>query len=158
MDDELWYFQVGGCLGFLPALAAFVGGWWYCAETYGFLFGFGLGWLPALILAALVFLAVMLLWGPALAATVYFVVLPALRDHPPAEASATVAASSVSNEPVSPSHEYEQEWDDPYAGFSRRVAEGQSDAEINRAVDHVIADAAGAIDALEDTEAPTAER
>lgn len=96
MDDEIWYFQIGGCLGIVPALAAFVGGWWYCTATYGFLLGFGLGWLPALILALLVELAVMLLWAPALAAAAYFVVLPALREsHAPAEASATIAPSAA---------------------------------------------------------------
>ncbi len=99
MDDDLWYFRVGGVLGILPAIAAFIGGWWYCADTYGFLFGFGLGWLPAFILAVIVELAFMLLWGPALAAVAYFVVLPELRgDDTDAEASAIASSSSGTNE------------------------------------------------------------
>lgn len=36
------------------AIITFVAAWWHCASTYGFLFGFGLGWLPAAILAAIV--------------------------------------------------------------------------------------------------------
>lgn len=35
--------------------ATFLGAWIYCAMTAGFLFGFGLGWLPAGILAGIVF-------------------------------------------------------------------------------------------------------
>jgi hypothetical protein len=63
MDDDAWYFQIGGCLGILPAIIAFVGSWWYCTASYGYLLGFGLGWLPSIILAALVFFGVTLLWG-----------------------------------------------------------------------------------------------
>jgi hypothetical protein len=32
----------------------FLGSWIYCAATYGFLFGFGLGWIPSAILAVIV--------------------------------------------------------------------------------------------------------
>jgi hypothetical protein len=38
----------------IMALATFVTAWVYCTIHYGFLFGFGLGWLPAGMLAALV--------------------------------------------------------------------------------------------------------
>lgn len=120
MDDELWYFQIGGCLGIVPALAAFVGGWWYCAATYGFLLGFGLGWLPALILALLVELAVTLLWVPALAATAYFVVLPALRENrAPAEASATIAVDEALDNAQAV---LDAAAADPYAGIGKPVA------------------------------------
>lgn len=156
MDDDLWYFQIGGCLGIVPALAAFVGGWWYCAATYGFLLGFGLGWLPALILALLVELAVTLLWAPALAAAAYFVVLPALRENrAPAEASETIATSSSNDA---------DGWQcidcggvsnaaDPYAGFSKPVANDtargpwehyQSQPDIAPDTDRVVADAMNA--------------
>jgi len=43
----------GGLLGIIVALATFVTAWTYCTIHYGFLFGFGLGWLPAGILAAI---------------------------------------------------------------------------------------------------------
>ena len=47
-------FNVGsGLLGIIVALATFVTAWAYCAIHYGFLFGFGLGWLPAGMLAAI---------------------------------------------------------------------------------------------------------
>ena len=81
MGDDSSYLRIGGALGIIPAFITFVGSWWYCAATYGFLFGFGLGWLPALILAALVELAFVLLWGPALAAVALFVIFPLLNKE-----------------------------------------------------------------------------
>ena len=48
-------FNTGGWLsGVIVALATFVTAWAYCTIHYGFLFGFGLGWLPAGMLAAIV--------------------------------------------------------------------------------------------------------
>jgi hypothetical protein len=48
-------FNVGSWrLGIIVALATFVTAWAYCTIHYGFLFGFGLGWLPAGMLAAIV--------------------------------------------------------------------------------------------------------
>jgi hypothetical protein len=41
-------------LGIIVALATFVMAWAYCTIHYGFLFGFGLGWLPAGMLAAII--------------------------------------------------------------------------------------------------------
>jgi hypothetical protein len=41
-------------LGIIVALATFVTAWTYCTIHYGFLFGFGLGWLPSAMLAAIV--------------------------------------------------------------------------------------------------------
>jgi len=43
----------GGLLGIIVTLATFVTAWAYCTIHYGFLFGFGLGWLPAGMLAAI---------------------------------------------------------------------------------------------------------
>ena len=60
------YFDIGRVLGFIAAVITFIGGYIYCIDTYGFLFGFGLGWLPSIILAFLVFLGVVWLWGPIL--------------------------------------------------------------------------------------------
>lgn len=94
MNDEWLYIRIGGALGIIPAFITFVGAWWYCAATYGFLFGFGLGWLPALILAALVELAFMVLWGPALGAIALFVIIPAIsKDTLPPQAPTTAAPS-----------------------------------------------------------------
>lgn len=60
------YLLIGSLLGGLAAIASFLGSWIYCCATYGFLFGFGLGWLPSAILAPIVFFAVRWLWGPAI--------------------------------------------------------------------------------------------
>lgn len=38
----------------ITALIVFIGTWIYCISAYGFLFGVGLGWLPSLIVAAIV--------------------------------------------------------------------------------------------------------
>jgi hypothetical protein len=60
-DDA--YEAIGGVLGALVALVTFAGAWIYCMATYGFLLGFGLGWLPAAILAAILGGLVRYLWG-----------------------------------------------------------------------------------------------
>jgi len=44
----------GGLLGIIIGLATFVTAWAFCTIHYGFLFGFGLGWLPAGMLASIV--------------------------------------------------------------------------------------------------------
>ena len=60
----VWYFTIGYRLASLPAgLLSFVLYIW-CISNYGFLFGLGLGWLPSLILAMIVFSASWFLWGP----------------------------------------------------------------------------------------------
>ena len=43
-----WIYPVGA---YITGLITFVVTWIYCIATYGFLFGFGLGWLPSIILA-----------------------------------------------------------------------------------------------------------
>jgi hypothetical protein len=48
----------------LAWVVTFLGAWAYCAMAYGFLLGFGFGWLPAVILAFIVAGAVWLLWLP----------------------------------------------------------------------------------------------
>lgn len=40
----------------------FIGAWIGCTAKYGFLLGFGLGWLPSLILASIVGFIAGLLW------------------------------------------------------------------------------------------------
>ena len=44
------------------ALITFLWAWGYCAAQHGFLLGFGLGWLPAGILAALVSSIFIYMW------------------------------------------------------------------------------------------------
>lgn len=61
--DKDWYENTGWALGGLTAVVTFFGGWIYCTATYGFLFGFGLGWLPSGIAALLGCVAIRYLWG-----------------------------------------------------------------------------------------------
>lgn len=59
-DGDFW--KIGRVVGGFGAVLTFFGSWVYCTAAYGFLFGFGLGWLPALILASIVGTALVLLW------------------------------------------------------------------------------------------------
>ena len=61
--------------------ATFLAVWIYCAVTYGFLLGFGLGWIPALIIALLVAVATIFLW-PLAAVVVLYVIYRAFVIHP----------------------------------------------------------------------------
>ena len=54
--------KIGIPLGIGSAGLTFIASWIYCISEYGFLFGFGLGWLPAAILAVLVGLVFRYLW------------------------------------------------------------------------------------------------
>ena len=49
--DCEWLYPAGA---FISGLITFFSSWIYCTVTYGFLFGFGLGWIPSFILAAIV--------------------------------------------------------------------------------------------------------
>ena len=60
------YMAIGVFLGVAAWVLTFVGCWFYCVAEYGFLWGVGLGWLPALICAYLAFFLTFALWGPAL--------------------------------------------------------------------------------------------
>lgn len=62
--QDRWYWAIGDWVGGAGWFIAFLASWWYCAATYGYLLGFGLGWLPSLILASLIALALKVLWGP----------------------------------------------------------------------------------------------
>lgn len=85
--QDRWYWAIGDWVGGAFALAAFFGSWWYCAATYGYLLGFGLGWLPSGILAVVVSLALKILWGPLVVGVAGLGFLMATPDHhtkPPA--------------------------------------------------------------------------
>jgi hypothetical protein len=60
------YAAIGVPLGIGAAVLTFIGAWIYCVLTYGFLFGLGLGWLPAIFLAAMVGGATFLFWAVAI--------------------------------------------------------------------------------------------
>ncbi len=60
------YVAIGYVLGAVAGVITFIGAYIYCIATYGFLLGLGLGWLPSEILAAIIGWAVVFLWGPAI--------------------------------------------------------------------------------------------
>lgn len=66
------YLNAGRILGWIAGALTFIAAYIYCTATYGFLLGFGLGWLPSGILAAIVGFAVVLLWGPVLLLVLYY--------------------------------------------------------------------------------------
>jgi hypothetical protein len=67
------YTDLGWIFAVLTGPATLLAVWIYCAVTYGFLLGFGLGWIPALILALLVALATIFLWPLAAVAVLYLI-------------------------------------------------------------------------------------
>ena len=50
MDDGFGWYRVGNVI---VGLLVFISAWIYCISEYGFLWGFGFGWLPAAILATI---------------------------------------------------------------------------------------------------------
>ena len=62
------YTNLGWIFAALTGPATLLAVWIYCAVTYGFLLGFGLGWIPALVLALLVVVATIFLWPLAVVA------------------------------------------------------------------------------------------
>jgi len=53
---------IGFWLAAIIAPVTFISSWVYCVSEYGYLFGFGLGWLPSAILAAIVYLIIRYTW------------------------------------------------------------------------------------------------
>jgi hypothetical protein len=100
------YFRVGGIIGSIVGFITFIGSWWYCAANYGFLLGFGLGWLPAAIAASIAGALTALLWGPVLLLVAAGLLW--LASENAKEPSRPPEAASVS---------------DPYASFSDRCVE-----------------------------------
>jgi hypothetical protein len=58
-----YYLAIGAGLGGLIGFATFVGLYIYCIAAYGFIFGFGLGWLPSEFVALILSQIVRFLWG-----------------------------------------------------------------------------------------------
>ncbi len=54
--------KVNSLIGLISGTLTFLGAWGYCTVIYGFLLGFGLGWLPAAILGVIVGFLMMFLW------------------------------------------------------------------------------------------------
>lgn len=58
-----WYLKAGEGFGAFSGIITFIGAYIYCVASYGFLLGFGLGWLPSFMLAAIVGVTIRYLWG-----------------------------------------------------------------------------------------------
>lgn len=67
--------DIGDGLAVLAAIGAFLAAWAYCAVQYGFLLGFGFGWLPATILAGIIAALTRWLWPLAAIAGILLAVL-----------------------------------------------------------------------------------
>ncbi len=53
-SEALAYRLISNILGWIAGLVRFFGAWIYCTSEYGSLWGFGFGWVPALILSVIV--------------------------------------------------------------------------------------------------------
>jgi hypothetical protein len=73
-----YYLVIGDILGALIGFATFLGAYIYCISEYGFLFGFGLGWIPSGLLAVIVGQVARFLWGPM---AVLIVIIIARMNH-----------------------------------------------------------------------------
>lgn len=65
-DGLVGYLVIGHGLGAVAGIITFISAYIWCIANYGFLFGLGLGWLPSMILAWIVYGVTILLWGPAI--------------------------------------------------------------------------------------------
>jgi hypothetical protein len=62
VDWQTRYLKIGVIAGRLVGGIAFVASYWYCIDTYGYLLGFGLGWLPSAILFNVTHWVVVYVW------------------------------------------------------------------------------------------------
>jgi hypothetical protein len=78
------YAGLGAVFGVTAGVITFIATWIYCAMTYGFVLGLGLGWFPAAICAGVIGWLVALFWGAALLLLVLavgIVIAIALAEH-----------------------------------------------------------------------------
>jgi hypothetical protein len=61
-DRAARYVAAGVFIGRIAAVFVFMGTYWHLTTRYGFLLGFGLGWLPSGLLAILTFYLVASFW------------------------------------------------------------------------------------------------
>jgi hypothetical protein len=57
------YAGLGAFFGIAAGVITFIATWFYCAVTYGFVLGLGLGWFPAAVCAGVVGWLVAIFWG-----------------------------------------------------------------------------------------------
>lgn len=160
-EDDL-YFGIGSAIGGLSAAVAFFASWWYCAATYGYLLGFGLGWLPSAILAVIVFFALRALWGLVALFAAYLAYQAFFEESSPSMQSVAEDAAQYS----SPQSASTSDWSDARVAEDRQNnapspqirGPNNSDTEAMKAARAAAKDAMdAAADASRDAEADTAE-
>jgi hypothetical protein len=62
-DFDALYDGLGSFIGVIAGFATFVASWIYCVGEYGFLWGFGFGWVPSAMLAVVVGWVTRFIWG-----------------------------------------------------------------------------------------------
>jgi hypothetical protein len=107
-------------------IIVFIGAWGWCALHYGFLFGFGLGWLPAGILAAIAASVAAVIWPLvviliSVGGFIFFVYLAA-QDITPSttlgrndSGNITYTYTPPATQAPPPGYKYEQVDGDPFA-------------------------------------------
>jgi hypothetical protein len=73
-----YYLGIGAGLG---GFVTFIGAYIYCIATYGFILGFGFGWIPSIIAAIIVSQVVHFLWGPIILVALVVVFVARLGLH-----------------------------------------------------------------------------
>ena len=74
------YRRTGEEMAPVVGILAFLASWAYCTFSYGFLFGFGVGVIPSLLIGILTCMATVYLWGPILGAAAMFLLYFAWRQ------------------------------------------------------------------------------
>ena len=65
--EDYNYWKIGSVLGVLVGGLTFLGCWLYAIQSWGWFLGIAFGWIPAAIIAVIVGLLTVGLWGFALA-------------------------------------------------------------------------------------------
>jgi low affinity Fe/Cu permease len=71
MDTDNMYWVISRWIGWIVGFVVFLASYYYCITTYGYLLGFGLGWLPSFMAAGLAGLATLFLWPVAAVGIIY---------------------------------------------------------------------------------------
>ena len=69
-----FYPQISKGMAGIAGVITFIGAYIYCMSEYGFLLGFGLGWLPSALLAAIVYVVMLVVWPLVLIGAIYIAV------------------------------------------------------------------------------------
>ena len=71
--EDNTYLKIGVASGFIVGGLTFFGCWLYAIQSWGWFLGIAFGWLPSAIIAVIVGVLSIFLWGPALGLIAFFV-------------------------------------------------------------------------------------